>query len=481
MQTGPKYLYMSPGFVRMMGYESSEGLLGRDDLDLRHPDDCARMNAQIKEAMEESRALGGTPVHRRLMSRIRHADDSYAWVESSAVITPMRLYSAICDVTDERQLRDSLKTFLSITMADMLSPAALLQTASQLLSQNASVRGNSEAEFLVAAIAAASCLLNGIVSNVLSLSALEAGECNLLNAPFDLREMANCVLCAMRMTHSAVKLTWTDEVAALPRSVCGDGGRLSQILLNLLTNASKFADGSEVTVSMRCEQTGEGDGTQLTMVVADGGRGMSAEECGRVFESYYRAPAHMGGGTGLGLYVVKRLSVAMGGDIELESAPGRGARFTVRVALTLLPDADGDGTGAAAEAANAGDSPADAPSTPPLASEPPRALDSSAAAAAAAPAAPGADAAAPAAPRLRVLLVDDHMLNLKLCKKLLESKAALDVTTADDGDVALAWLKDSYAPGGPPPVDLVLMDSAHPLRRATSTALLVRVACAARS
>lgn len=187
---------------------------------------------------------------------------------------------------------------------------------------------------------------------------------------------------------------------------------------------------------------------------------MSAEECGRVFESYYRAPAHKGGGTGLGLYVVKRLSEAMGGGIELESALGRGARFTVRMPLKLLPGGDDGGTGAAA--ARAGDSPVDAPGTPTRLSEP-------AAAAAApprddstetAPAALGDAAPAPAAPKLRVLLVDDHMLNLKLCKKLLESKAALDVTTADDGDVALAWLKESYSPGGPPPVDLVLMDSA---------------------
>ena len=73
---------------------------------------------------------------------------------------------------------------------------------------------------------------------MLSLRALEAGECNLLLAPFSLREMADGVLCALRSAHGAVKLTWTDEAAPLPRSVCGDEGRLSQILLNLLVRAA---------------------------------------------------------------------------------------------------------------------------------------------------------------------------------------------------------------------------------------------------
>lgn len=162
---GRGYVYLSPGYLRMLGYDSASVMTGDESVDLRHPDEVARTTSLILEAMAESKALGGVPIHRRHTSRIRRADGSYVWMESSAVLTPTRLYSAMCDVTDERQLRESLKTFLSITMADMLSPSALLQTASQLLSQQPCVRANSEASFLVAAITAASYLLNGIVSN----------------------------------------------------------------------------------------------------------------------------------------------------------------------------------------------------------------------------------------------------------------------------------------------------------------------------
>jgi hypothetical protein len=81
-------------------------------------------------------------------------------------------------------------------------------------------------------------------------------------------------------------------------------------------------------------------------------------------------------------------------------------------------------------------------------------------AAASPPPAPALAAEEASAPRLRVLLVDDHRLNLRLCKRLLETQGGMDVVTADDGDVALQLLQDSYADGGGAcaPVDFVLMD-----------------------
>ena len=230
-----------------------------------------------------------------------------------------------------------------------------------------------------------------------------------------------------------------------------------------------------MTVSVRVEPRGGGSvasaAAQLTIVVADGGRGMSAEECAHAFEPYYRAPSHRGGGTGLGLYVCRRLSEAMGGSVVVRSAPGQGATFTVQVPLELLPeardDADGRGDDAAAGAAAATPPPLQVP--PPSESRlppPPLMLHATVGGMAAldllhSPAA-GGGTPLPAPSRKRVLLADDHSLNLRLCKRLLEAKAAMEVVTVDDGDVALQWLISSYQPGGPPPVDLVLMDSACP-------------------
>jgi len=243
-----------------------------------------------------------------------------------------------------------------------------------------------------------------------------------------------------------------------------------------------------VTLSVRVEPLAAA-AAQLTIVVADGGRGMSAEECAHAFEPYYRAPSHRGGGTGLGLYVCKRLSEAMGGSVVVRSALGQGATFTVQVPLELLPHErdDGERGGAAARVSAGGEAASE--STPlsrvPQAAEPaslpppPLMLHAAAGGLAAldlldSPAA-GGGAQSHARYRKRVLLADDHNLNLRLCKRLLEAKAAMEVVTVDDGDVALQWLISSYQPGGPPPVDLVLMDSACPLLAVASALVLTSI------
>jgi signal transduction histidine kinase len=82
----------------------------------------------------------------------------------------------------------------------------------------------------------------------------------------------------------------------------------------LFKDAAKFADGTDVTVSARCEPTesagaaADGGAYRLTLLVSDGGRGLCPEECVRCFEPYYRSPTHKGGGTGLGLWVCKRFA-----------------------------------------------------------------------------------------------------------------------------------------------------------------------------
>ena len=286
----------------------------------------------------------------------------------------------------------------------MLQPLTGIQAASTLLSQRPSVQRDEDASFLVAAISSASRLLGGIVANVLSLRALESGTVAVRSAPFSLRRLVSSVVAVCRMcpAHTtAACVTWLDEEepVALPPMLLGDEDRLAQVLLNLLTNACKFADGSDVTVATRVDDATPGGAATLRLIVADGGRGMSAEECARAFEPYYRAPSHRGGGTGLGLYICKRFSQALGGSLSLQSATGRGARFELAVPVSVAPSSE-------AEAA----APSNAPLQP--AQEAPAATQATPTAAATEPQAPATPESRDCAPRrLRVLLVEDHPLN----------------------------------------------------------------------
>ena len=204
------------------------------------------------------------------------------------------------DISDRKRLEDSLKKFLTCMMGDMRQPLANIEAAAQLLTQQPCVTGDDEASFCAAAISASCTVLSCIVKNVLSLRSMEAGDWIITAAPFSIREMVNSVLAVCRMSLAHCKSTtieWSNEAEPLPLLVLGDCDRLAQVLQNLLTNACKFSDGTEVTVTVRCEEG------VLTLVVADRGRGMAPDEIAHIFEAYHRAPTHKGGGTGLGAYM----------------------------------------------------------------------------------------------------------------------------------------------------------------------------------
>jgi K+-sensing histidine kinase KdpD len=124
-------------------------------------------------------------------------------------------------------------------MADLRQPLAGLAAASQLLAAQPCVRDDEEAAFLVAAISSASRMLSGLVANVLSMRSLEAGDCRIAAAPFSVRDVVAGVLAVCRMSlaqRADNSIRWEDEHAPLPPLVIGDGDRLSQCLLNLLTS-----------------------------------------------------------------------------------------------------------------------------------------------------------------------------------------------------------------------------------------------------
>ena len=111
-----------------------------------------------------------------------------------------------------------------------------------------------------------------------------------------------------------------------------DQMRLRQALLNLMSNANKFTDRG--TVRIEACQGQENGRDWITLAVADTGIGMTAEQMAKLFQEFSQASsttASKYGGTGLGLAISKRFCQMMGGDIMVESEPGKGSVFTVRL------------------------------------------------------------------------------------------------------------------------------------------------------
>ena len=180
--------------------------------------------------------------------------------------------------------------------------------------------------------------LLGLLNDILDYSKVEAGKMQLDPQPMRidvlLRELS--VILAANLGRKNVEVLF-DVDAALPRCVIGDSLRLQQVLINLAGNAIKFTEAGEVVLSLRAQGL-DGENVRLLCEVRDTGIGIAAEHHERIFSGFTQAEASTTrrfGGTGLGLAISRRLVELMGGQLQLESTPGKGSRFFFTLDLPL--------------------------------------------------------------------------------------------------------------------------------------------------
>ena len=174
--------------------------------------------------------------------------------------------------------------------------------------------------------------LLGLINDVLDLSKIEAGQLSLALADYSLTDVVQTVLTSVESLAAEKKLALKSTLASdLPRGR-GDDRRLAQVLLNLVGNAIKFTETGEVRLEARCS-----DG-EFVVAVADTGPGISEADQQRIFEEFQQvddSATRKKGGTGLGLSIARRIVELHGGRIQVESAPGRGATFTVTLPIRV--------------------------------------------------------------------------------------------------------------------------------------------------
>ena len=173
-----------------------------------------------------------------------------------------------------------------------------------------------------------------LVNDALDLARIEAGRLELDIRPFDLAGLLDQVQALMQPMARQRQLDFRrSDALPGPISVSGDEMRVRQILLNLLGNAIKFTERGHVGLGVRLQDDGGG----LCFEVEDSGPGINADQQERLFHRFEQADgprtASRYGGSGLGLAICQELAVAMGGRIDVDSQPGKGARFQVRLPL----------------------------------------------------------------------------------------------------------------------------------------------------
>jgi len=176
-----------------------------------------------------------------------------------------------------------------------------------------------------------------VVSDILDFSKMEAGKVELEASSFSLRETVAdaCAMLLVVARGKGVALS-TEIDPALPAWLLGDGARVRQVLINLISNAVKFTESGQVIV--RAGAIASADPTRVRVEVADTGIGIDALTLDRLFQPFTQADnstARKYGGTGLGLTISAQLIEAMGGTIGAASEPGQGSTFWFELGLPL--------------------------------------------------------------------------------------------------------------------------------------------------
>ncbi|GAB4040663.1 hypothetical protein GCM10028809_65530 [Spirosoma gilvum] len=266
-----------------------------------------------------------------------------------------------------------------------------------------------------------------IVNDILDLSKLEAGMIKLESIPFSIQMLVASLraMCQVSIADKGLQLV-VKLAPDLPTVLLGDPTRLTQILLNLLNNAIKFTKQGTITLQV---EHGEGDVDQLVpvrFVVEDTGIGIDANVLPTIFDRFQQADdftTRYYGGTGLGLSIVKALSELQGGTVHVTSTFGKGSRFVVEIPYTVAPEQT-------------------------MLNQP----DSS--------------ALMPISENVRVLVVEDNLMNQKLAIQVLK-RLGYQVQVADNGQKALTLLETAA-------FDIILMDLQMPVMDGYETTRQIR-------
>ncbi len=246
------------------------------------------------------------------------------------------LRGLVIDISDRKRVEEAIlaankakSEFLANMSHEIRTPMNAIIGLSKLL--RACNLSGREKEYAEKIDISARSLLR-IINDVLDYSKIEAGKLSLECIDFSIEEVLSnlATLTAYIAEDKGVELIF-DTAPDIPDSIQGDPLRLGQVLINLTGNAIKFTEKGEVIVKTEFHELDNGGGIEVRITVSDTGIGMNCDEMEKLFTSFSQVDStttRRFGGTGLGLAISRQLVQLMGGDISVESEPGKGSKFS---------------------------------------------------------------------------------------------------------------------------------------------------------
>jgi PAS domain S-box-containing protein len=339
-------VYVNPRMEQLTGYTAME-VLGRPvETFLILPED---RDAYLQRC--EDRLRG---VSERYETRLLKKDGSRFWAEVYA--GPFRdgeerVIGALCvvaDVTERRRIEEELmkavdaaqdatrakSAFLANMSHELRTPMNAIIGYGEMLQDVLRERGLNDLLPDLDKIHSAAQHLLSLINDILDLSKIEAGKLDLVFETFALeplvREVESTILPLVARNGNRLEIACAMDLGEIRTDLT----RLRQILLNLLSNATKFTEKGSIHVDVRREGGAASPETYIAFRIRDTGIGMTPEQMSKLFQAFTQADAtttRKYGGTGLGLAISRQLCRMMGGDVTVESEYGKGSTFTVRL------------------------------------------------------------------------------------------------------------------------------------------------------
>jgi PAS domain S-box-containing protein len=331
LDLGGRITAMNPAFETLFGY-STDDAVGKE-LDSLINDETTLAEAHDYTEQASHRTAKG-------IGKRKRKDGSYLDVELAGVpvivddrnVGILALYhdvTALLEAKSEAESANQAKSrFLANMSHELRTPLNAIIGYSEMLKEDAEEHGNDDYVSDLEKIRSSGKHLLALINDVLDLSKIEAGKMELFLETFDVRTAVNDVVTTVHPLINANSNTLELAFAENLGLIRADLTKTRQMLLNLLSNASKFTNHGRIGLSVSRDQSG------FVFAVSDSGIGMTDEQMTRLFEAFSQAEASTTrryGGTGLGLAITKRFSEMMGGSVSVESKPGVGSTFTIRI------------------------------------------------------------------------------------------------------------------------------------------------------
>lgn len=342
--------YWSPQFYQLLGYKPGEIQPTYSNfVDMVHPDDVVEFKSVFKSNITKGQTFD---IEHRMIKKT----GKYCWYQSRGITIVdqdtrvTRMTGSIADISDRKNTERKLKQakeeaesatrmkseFLATMSHEIRTPMNGIIGTAELVSDTALTK--QQKGYLDNILYSAENLLE-ILNDILDFSKIEAGKMELEMVPFDLKRASKEVLDLLtpRALQKGLKLNLMYKPGT-PEYLIGDSMRIRQILHNLVGNAIKFTETGGITITIENQPLVKAaKGKAILLVsVKDSGLGLTKEQRRTIFNKFVQADSSTTrkfGGTGLGLAICQMLVSMLGGEIGVDSEPGKGSTFSFTLAL----------------------------------------------------------------------------------------------------------------------------------------------------